>query len=953
MQEEQPDVLQCKWYRAHSAVVEEEDGEAETHAKSSASRTSPSRRTESFRLATELHPVHSKLVKSPTNKPVCIKETDELSERHSQTETEDVHTLDDGYVNMRMTDSGLKLPSEEPSEGTSLYSNMFYHRASTESADSTASDTAESKQPCDNMSSNTIHRHVVHSDECHSDVNNYNVNGAAAGLVAGLEIVDLQSSSCLSTDTWLDGPVSGSSLDTRALCKRNSDEPPRNTCSDSNVRKHDKCRRNSDHSDFNVKTSEKVCVNSSNNICTRKVSECCSSNVCGSGEPACDSSRSNGWSGCLYGKRPYSSNPTSPLHGVDNPWIPRHRLLVSHNSNLGRRHKHSTIRRSSSLSSMLDSHEVARGKKCRHKNRDRFLLNQNTCMNAHTSGSGTPQAPGCMMSKEHKQIVSRYATPPRAYMDPVRMLQEGRSAISTCSVTSSGSARRPAPLCCSPSIPESMPRLTSRPPLPPLSSYSLPSQPLMSRSLCEEASDFQQFVDGIERGEGEVSPPNTSSKSSTLESQTDSLPDSSSGHSSIPPSPTLASPDSTHSNDSLVDSFKHAVFNFTHRLTGRSPRSLESSPRRTARTRSVGALEELHVDSKDKKRTKFVYQLARAYSDRIKNKDKERYFTAHCKTDKEHSNSALAHQLASLLSHNKPGSCNLGARIATAKPIVLGTYTLPRQRPPRPKRTAPILSKPRDRDEDQASDYESSQTDCHVRLTREEYFKAAEGAHDSGVLDMGVKGLHLEDHEERRSECRSPPVDGEVGVVQLHHADDLDTESKLYYYENKFMEDLEIALTDEEFRDSAVYSDEGTNATLDLDPNGFKISIRDTVRLIEQRYQAKPVAAKISIKRVEKPAHGIREILKNLEACTSPESKDKDNVDACADKVPFKSIRDRTRELVECATLTRIRQNTSCVDDTHHAVLEEVDQEAGEEIATAKIGWVKQVVSQFQHDTDK
>ena len=52
------------------------------------------------------------------------------------------------------------------------------------------------------------------------------------------------------------------------------------------------------------------------------------------------------------------------------------------------------------------------------------------------------------------------------------------------------------------------------------------------------------------------------------------------------------------------------------------------------------------------------------------------------------------------------------------------------------------------------------------------------------------------------------------------------------------------------FRDSAVYSDDGAVGA-DADTHGLKLSIRDTVRLIEQRYQAKPVP-KIEVKRKEK-----------------------------------------------------------------------------------------------------
>ena len=919
----EPDVQQCRRYPALPGPPLGDSKEASSRKD----QGSPSaRRLESFRKAAQFH-LNLSPGRSGKPVPLCAPEEDEEEEEvevcggkppSGQPGVPDVSELDDGYVNVIMTASGFQFDTEAE-DLNALYSNVMYHKR-------------PSIKDC---------KDLIEADEPDGHgwlpaMAEEPTTGNTLDPAAALETESGDNMSETTSSTITDTPHRPSSVNS-------SDDKSYQFCNSQDRLSH----QNSLDDSRSTITSGDLPPSG-----LRSRTSCSLSGLSEVRSSSGDLSRKCGSSMCPFAKRPYSSIPSSPLHGVENPWIPRHRT-----SNLARRHKTSSLRRSSSLSSLLDSQEVCCEKKKKHADLLAFAKGCNLSISGQKGFSSENQVHrslprGTTPPRETRCQASRYATPPRTLMDPKQMRIEGR--MYNRSVSSSGLLRNePLPPCCSPS-PGALRKLADNKP-----------PPLMTTSLCEDSADsFQQFVAGLERTDGVSSPPNTSSKSSTLESQKDSLCSESleeaASEQSSASSPTSTSTNSGH-GEGLVDSLKQAMFNLTHsfthnithRITGRSPRSLDSSPRHTPRTRSVSALEELHVDPKDKKRHRFVYQLARAYSDRIKGRDKEKLLDSRRKSDKDTPNAVLAHQLASLLTQNKPGSSNLGARIATTKPIFLGTYTLPRHRPPRPKRTSAGLTKPAAQVNPSIplpSPPDSCQMEYSVTLRPDRDDTLDTDHHDSGVLDLGVNNLNLEDSVELER-TKSPPLDT-IGVVQLHHAEDLDTESRLYYYENKFMEDLESGLKEEKFRDSGSYCDDDGGGP-DLDPTGFKVSIRDTVRLIEQRYQAKHVP-KIEIKRVEKPAHGIQEILKNLEACASPEAKDKLTADVPAEKVPFKSIRDRTRELVECATLTRIRQNTSCVDDTHHDVLlEEPEEPAAVEVAVTKSGWVKQVVSQFQHEANQ
>ena len=434
------------------------------------------------------------------------------------------------------------------------------------------------------------------------------------------------------------------------------------------------------------------------------------------------------------------------------------------------------------------------------------------------------------------------------------------------------------------------------------------------------------------------------------------------------PGPMTSSP-STPCNESLVNSLRHAVMNLTSKITGKSPRSVETSPLRSPRTKSTGALDQLGISTepaaaksprhreKSKEKRKFVHQLARAYSDRVKMRNRERQKLQHEAT--------MTKELTNLLKENTPGGSTIGERMAMSKPIVLGSYTLHRKRPARPKRGSGYI------DSDvSSSGHSSREATPEKQVTLEVPTKGTASNHDSGCMEDEVFKIQETSRTAPTSDnntttdtttLSTAPSQLESGPVRLPSdscrdtvvpAETLDSESEQdeayeCYYEQKFAEDLEtnLSIADEAFRDSAIYSDDGAMVQeCDIPP---KMSIRDTVKLIEHRYQARPVQ-KIQVKHAEK-AQGFEEIKRTLESSisplASPELSRRDNVS----EKSLKSIRERTRELVECATLTRIRQNSCTVTDEPRMDASQPEHDLP--ISPASKGWVKHLIGHFEGES--
>jgi hypothetical protein len=645
---------------------------------------------------------------------------------------------------------------------------------------------------------------------------------------------------------------------------------------------------------------------------------------------------------------------TSGNLNLEDPWIPRQNaprkaatLGGFASKGLDGVNKYCPLRRSSSFSmgESVEDLRTQRGRRHRRQpsdtlvfiNRNAYLASpRNIVPDLETERTlarlATPPRELCtsdickqiQLSKEHGRVVARYATPPRTVDNPVshntNNVAENKSH--TCLDHREASDSRPSMAFSEDS------------------NYDSDLWGELEKYMYTPASRIPQSS-RLQR-DCDLRPDSMCSMTSSVASSNMSGACMSSPESSIVQSPAM-SPSSPVSTDSMIDSLKQAVHNLTARITRRGPRSLDASPCRSpaskhrnnnsvycrqdsdASSERTNSPEPVRVRFSSKessgrkdKRRHFVYQLARAYSNRIKR--------ANIVDKRGKDGPTTAKQLASLLKDNKPGSPSIGARMATSRPIVLGTYTLPRHRIYRSRKN-------------RASVKENSSAASSSVSEKNNGAESSESA-ACDAFSENKDTLRDDTHSNDISEYvtivgRGGHDSASAEMEEYSSADSVDDNS-LYYYENKFAADLEAGLDDEAFRDSAVYSDDGLLGPEDYP--GLKVSIRDTVRLIEQRYRAKPIP-KIEVKQMEK-ATGIKEIMKTLE--TTPPS----STHTCDQGDRLKSVRDRTRELLECATLTRIRQTSLSLGGA-----EADDMVDSRNLSTVKKGWVKEVVKQLEHDT--
>ena len=707
-----------------------------------------------------------------------------------------------------------------------------------------------------------------------------------------------------------------------------------------------------------------------------------------------------------------NQNTTRDSPSKDDPWILQNESNTP--SNLTTAKKSSVLRRSNSLSSMCDSLEDMRCRQFRgHKkkstntiafsNRSAFIatsvprtIRQDLETERAIARLGTPprergpseftdEVNAC---KERGRVLAQYATPPRAIMEPPKLHQSEADYVQQMShcyqeynvnetmspgMSISSSLGYATPASMSQSFTTSSPSGTGHDMWKDLEEYiksspdtpSLPKFPVYPGSRTN-INEVQRKSASLPRAETAIS---TRSSWSSANSATQSP---------LPTSPTspFFSP-----GEGFVDSLKNAVFNITSRFTGRATRSVGSSP---VRSRSASALEDLRVrpptpppmpvseqpevETRKEKRNRFVYNLARQYSMRIKN-SKPRNL---CDRKTEKDTATLARQLAALLKENRQGGNVLGARMASTKPVVLGTYTLQRHRPRRPPKNRDQNNG--DSDDEELCGINTDDNDCRGNGSSEgQPFKLRNTDtkvqnHDSGCPDIKTSQA---DQIVPRSGFLT--IEGATVGTTDHSAtpspipsdapdtiDSSDENSSLYFYERRFLDDLESNFGEEDdvFRDSAVYSDDGAVGA-DADTLGLKLSIRDTMRLIEQRYQAKPVP-KIEVKRKEK-AHAIKEIMKCLETNSSYVKEGNEGAQM-SEHNSEKISPTRNRELVECATLTRIRQNSLRVgeDNDDSSKQETMETSTGRSSASSegnmsdlsptKKGWVKEVVNLLEHE---
>lgn len=692
------------------------------------------------------------------------------------------------------------------------------------------------------------------------------------------------------------------------------------------------------------------------------------SSVCSRGSQRRPSNQSNS----SMANRPSSSHMEND-HG-DDPWVLREDVRTS------RSHNCTNIKRSNSCSSIHESTESLAKEQTIKGHRKQpsdtlIFINRNAFRSSPTAIS---------RDRELDRLVARYCTPPRD-MGPEDLVQE----ITECQDRGKVVLRYATPpRSSSTSVDEESTDAT-------VIVNSCVDASAVSNKLAtcmtssnSSPSSMCHSVNTNNKSTSETVPSHMKScVTDTMLNSQDSSSFHSDGQLSSPGSSTkspsaLSSPSSIVSNESIVDSLRNAVFSITSKF--RSSRSVESSPSRSPLVTSPDDTDVEKSPSKGKKSKKtkerkprkILEPFTRSYSDRIRNRTKiyDKGMIGH-ESDKN-KGSTMVKQLATLLKHTEP---EIGARIAATKPIVLGTYTLPRHRPARPKKNTKPATTSAVSD---TSSLSVPSTESSSRETTPETFpvpscsarlKIVEDqnrdSHDSGCM-MASKEASITDLMDGQSRLSSlgrdatpssslgrdatPPIYVDLplsGADMVFNSesdvnDDNDTGSDSYY-ERRLFEDLELNIDEDVFRDSAVYSDDG-GVNECSSPNDI---IQDTVKLLQHKYHQTKDIPRIEVKKTEK-AHGMRNIMKNLEATftnTQPEG-------GADDPSSLKTIRDRKRELAECAAMARIRQNSLTVDDSYRSPPSDSGDSLGVS-PTTKTGWVKQVVHSWPNtnlecDTD-
>lgn len=163
-------------------------------------------------------------------------------------------------------------------------------------------------------------------------------------------------------------------------------------------------------------------------------------------------------------------------------------------------------------------------------------------------------------------------------------------------------------------------------------------------------------------------------------------------------------------------------------------------------------------------------------------------------------------------------------------------------------------------------------------------------------------------------------VNASNGQFQDEKIQDSDEES---YYENKLLQDLEDGLRTADCDDyEEIKSDDDNDDTNNDTSNDIKViytptakpsahiprmTIKETLHSIERRSHSRPVR-KVELQLAEK-AQGIREILHTLENSNKNGQESSGLYSMFPNKMPHRTVRDRTRELAVCAAITRVRQN--------------------------------------------
>lgn len=356
-------------------------------------------------------------------------------------------------------------------------------------------------------------------------------------------------------------------------------------------------------------------------------------------------------------------------------------------------------------------------------------------------------------------------------------------------------------------------------------------------------------------------------------------------------SPVACSSASLFSNDGIVYSVRNAVITLRSKFTGRSPRSVDASPVRMSprRARSLGAEEDIRVSNvpcnddvknqrkcqkgnvRDKIKHNSVFQFARTYSEKL-NKNK----TRPCSSQNKSIN------VENLEVSVKQDTGAVGERTVDTKSKLIGTYKLGKYNAVNCKTGC-------------KSQKCNIIADNEVMDTEEKRIKDKTDIVKDVELQLDEVSINLDTSESDINE----------DVLSLD-----------CFYEKQCNDILESQIGSECYRDSAVYSDDGGMSSLDL------VAPCDTVIETKEASENTYKKMKAEEKRQEK-GKKIQNILKSLEAGTksksSAESPRLSVMKSSATSITADDLfkvkmsptltRNKNRELMEVAMLTRIRQN--------------------------------------------
>ncbi|CAH1791234.1 unnamed protein product [Owenia fusiformis] len=458
--------------------------------------------------------------------------------------------------------------------------------------------------------------------------------------------------------------------------------------------------------------------------------------------------------------------------------------------------------------------------------------------------------------KCEQNIMQRYGTPPREIPEPGR-LPHSVSVEPACSV-------------------DNPKKLPSR-------SKSFPSRPRRSQSETAMWKDIEDYsLSATEHSNPLPKFPVSNDKPTRPSSMYSPV-----SSNSTSPQASNTSPSHSASSESIVGSFKTAMAQLTSKLKGRRPlsphaistasSSLESSPSHNIHTpesiEEEGEFTEGSTQSSPKKY--YVYKLARQYSKKLRSEVKmiEKRINGHGGNSNGASGGKFKKdkQLLSLL--KDPGSVSIGARMAETKPIVLGTtYSLPRQRPPRPRKD--IKSPDVEANKSDTSSHEGTpERHFEHKIDDDNALLAAYGLADNSASDSMGNESDASFYEKQLTDVLERSVDTTPNGGISH---DQNTPIK------------SNATNENVSHDSAVYSDNDTDHQDSL----IKSTIKDTVKNIEEKYRNRPIRKSDTHKRARTP--GIEEKLQALKEHVEGNIT-KTDID---DLPQTTSVRDRKIELI-------------------------------------------------------